>query len=113
MQPRLVYPERRVYRIGTRYFAFDIGSRTTDSRLDGNSVITPVDDVDDATMDGIARLTDRIRCDFCAVDLKTDPQTGGLVFLELNNSPMFVGYDRTCDGAMAGAMARYLAAGAG
>lgn len=112
VQSRLAYPERRVYRIGKSYFAFDIGSRTTDSRLDGNCVITPVDDVDGATMEGIARLTDRIHCDFCAIDLKTDPQTGGLAFLELNNSPMFVGYDRTCDGAMAEAMARYLAAAA-
>ena len=111
VQPRLTYPERRVYRVGARYFAFDIGSRTTDSRLDRGCVITPVEDIPEPTMAGIALLTDRIRCDFCAVDLKSDPQSGGLVFLELNNRPLFVGDDQTCGGGRAEAMARYLAAG--
>lgn len=110
VQPRLSYPARRIYRVGGSYFAFDIGASTLDSRLDPSCRISPVilDDLPVETLDGIVRLTDRVRCDFCAIDMKTDPNSGQLVFLELNNGPMFMGYDRTSNGAMAEAMARYL-----
>lgn len=112
IQPRLVYPERRVYRVGNEFFAFDIRSTTIDSRRDaGGSIVPfPLDELPAGVIDGLRRLTDGLRCDFCAVDMKTDDRTGELLFLELNNGPMFMGYDRTCSGTMGEAMVRYLMA---
>jgi hypothetical protein len=113
VQPRLAYPERRIYRIGNECFAFDIRAATIDSRLDAQGGIAPfpIDQLPRTVVEGLSRLTDELRCDFCAIDMKTDPATGELVFLELNNGPMFMGYDQTCGGAMAEAMVRYLVAG--
>jgi hypothetical protein len=110
VQPMLSYPERRIYRVGNEMFAFDIGSSTLDSRLDSHCVITPVplSDLPAAMLGNIGSLTDSLRCDFCAIDMKTDPESGELLFLELNNGPMFMGYDRTMGGTMAEAMVRYL-----
>lgn len=111
IQQKLIYPEFRVYRIGARFFAFNINSKTLDSRLDRENEIVPID-IDtfpDDIIGSLASLTDEIRCDFCAIDLKTDPDTERLVFLELNNGPMFMGYDKTLNGAMAKEMVRILA----
>lgn len=110
VQPRLVYPERRIYRVGTRFFVLDIASQTLDSRLDPQMAIThvPNDELPAGMLAAIRTLTDRIRCDFCAIDTKTDPTTGELVFLELNNGPMFMAYDRATQGAMSEEMLRYL-----
>ena len=114
VQPHLSYPERRIYRIGDTFFAFDIRAATVDSRLDRNGEIVPMEleALPAKTLKAIRKLTDAVRCDFCAIDMKTDPESGELLFLELNNGPMFAGYDRTCNGAMAEAMVRYLVAGA-
>ncbi|MEO6015480.1 MAG: hypothetical protein ABIQ30_18080 [Devosia sp.] len=113
IQPKLDYPERRIYRIGSQFFAFDIAAKTLDSRLDRSLGLAaiPLAILGDSVVDGLKRLTDTVRCDFCAIDMKTDPATGSLVFLELNNSPMFMGYDRPTGGAMAEAMVHYLMAG--
>ncbi|RYE76814.1 MAG: hypothetical protein EOP19_23870 [Hyphomicrobiales bacterium] len=110
VQPLLAYPERRVYRVGRRLFAFDILAATLDARLDaaGEVRAIAIDQVPQPVIDGILALTDRVRCDFCAIDFKTDPRTGDLVFLELNNGPMFVGYDRAAGGEMAREMVRVL-----
>ncbi len=113
IQPQLVYPERRIYRIGSDWFAFDIQATTIDSRLDRGGEIVPLalGGLPDGVIERLGRLTDRLRCDFCAVDMKTDPATGELLFLELNNGPMFVGYDRAAGGTLSAAMVRYLVAG--
>lgn len=103
VQEKLRYPEFRLYRIGRRYFAFNIDSRSLDSRLDRQGGIVPIDisTFPAELIDQLTSLTDAIGCDFCAVDLKTDRDTEKLVFLELNNGPMFMGYDKTINGAMA------------
>jgi len=112
VQPRLVYPERRVYRVGDRLFVFDIAAETLDSRLDPGCTVQPLreDALPPALMQSLLNLTDAVAADFCAIYLKTDPRSGELVFLELNNSPMFVGYDRTTGGRMAEAMVNALLA---
>ena len=110
VQPMLAYPERRIYRVGAQFFVFDIASRTLDSRLDGDMQITSMgtETLDPAVLGGLVTLTDEIGCDFCAVDMKTDPGSGALLFLELNSSPMFLAYDKAGGGAMSEAMVRYL-----
>jgi len=115
VQPQLAYPERRIYRVGARFFVCDIASATLDSRLDRNMRITalPLASLPADVLDGLQRLTDQLRCDFCAVDMKTDPTTGELVFLELNNGPMLMAYDQAAGGEMSAELLRYLVAGCG
>ena len=103
----LDYPERRIYRAGQQLFAFDIGASTPTRVSIAAFASPPSRSLTDGIVDGIPP-DDAVRCDFCAIDMKTDPATGGLVFLELNNGPMFMGYDGPTGGAMAEAMARYL-----
>ncbi len=114
VQPRLSYPERRIYRVGPEFFAFDIRAETIDSRLDSKGSIAPLplEELPPGVVEALRALTDHVSCDFCAIDMKTDPATGDLAFLELNNGPMFMGYDQTCGGVMAEAMVRYLMADA-
>ena len=112
VQPHLDYPERRVFRVGRKLFVFDIRATTLDSRLDPAGEIRqlPVSSLPPAIVDGVIALTGRVRCDFCAIDLKSDAGTGDLLFLELNNGPMFAGYDRAAGGDMAREMLRVLMA---
>jgi glutathione synthase/RimK-type ligase-like ATP-grasp enzyme len=54
----------------------------------------------------LRNLMSRVGLDFGAADFKTDPETGQLVFLELNTSPMFARFDqvsggKTCDAIVA------------
>lgn len=104
------YPEFRVYRIGESYFACNINSETLDSRVDrqGSIIYLDIDTFPQDVLSKIKDLTTHIGCDFCAIDIKTDPETKELVFLELNNGPMFMGYDKTSGGTMAAEMVRYL-----
>jgi glutathione synthase/RimK-type ligase-like ATP-grasp enzyme len=110
MQEKLRYPEFRVYRIGESYFAYNINSETLDSRVDrqGSIIYLDIDTFPQDVLSNIKDLTTDIGCDFCAIDIKTDPDTKELVFLELNNGPMFMGYDKTSGGKMAAEMVRYL-----
>lgn len=110
IQEKLKYPEFRVYRVGARFFAFNIHSETLDSRLDKTGEIVPISikSFPPEILGSLEKLTDELGCDFCAIDLKTNPHTNQLVFLELNNGPMFVGYDKTLNGAMAREILAYL-----
>ena len=60
----------------------------------------------------LARATDALmrdlRMDFGAADFKTDPDTGELVFLELNTSPMFARFNQVSEGRLAADMVRQL-----
>ena len=115
VQPRLAYPERRIYRAGADFFVFDIASETLDSRLDPKMRITelPPTSLPDGALDSLEALTDGLRCDFCAIDMKTDPESGDLVFLELNTGPMLRAYDEAAGGRMGEALLTYLMAGGG
>lgn len=110
VQRRLSYPEHRIYRVGEKVFAFNIEAETVDSRLDPHCRVTCLDtgSLPQHLMASIRRLTDAVRADFCAMDFKSDPETGELLFLELNNHPMFVGYDQAAGGLMARAMLSWL-----
>jgi hypothetical protein len=48
--------------------------------------------------------------DFGAADFKTDPETGQLVFLELNTSPMFARFDQVSGGQVCAAIIHELTA---
>lgn len=110
VQEKLRYPEFRVHRIGEKYFAYNINSETLDSRIDrdGSIIYLDIKTFPQDVLDKIKNLTTDIGCDFCAIDIKTDPDIKELVFLELNNGPMFMGYDKTSGGQMATEMVKYL-----
>lgn len=110
VQKKLRYPEFRVYRIGDAFFAYNIHSQTLDSRIDreGSIIFLDIETFPKEFLEKLKNLTDDIKCDFCAIDIKTDPKTKELVFLELNNGLMFMGYDKQSGGQMAKEMVRYL-----
>jgi hypothetical protein len=111
VQNRLEQPEVRVYRVGDAYLAFSMVSDKLDYRVDGGTKVIPIplDQVQPGIVEGLARLMDRLEMDFGAADFKTDPQTGRLLFLELNTSPMFAVFDRATLGAVCDALIDALA----
>jgi D-alanine-D-alanine ligase-like ATP-grasp enzyme len=52
----------------------------------------------------------RLGLDFGAADFKTDPDTGELIFLELNTSPMFAKFDLVSGGQLTAAIIQELTA---
>lgn len=111
-QHRLVQPELRLYRVGSRFIAFDMVADVLDYRTtnDTRVVQRPLHQVPRELCDGLGRLMDGLGMDFGAADFKTDPDTGRLLFLELNSSPMFFGFDLASGGAVSDAILDALAA---
>lgn len=115
VQRRMVPPEVRVYGVGMgdsrRFVAFRVDSAALDYRVDDDSVVVhlPLEEVDADAVRGLGRLMDALEMDYGAADFKTDPDTGGLAFLEVNSGPMFAGFDAVSDGAVSDAILDYLA----
>lgn len=111
-QNRLVQPEIRLYRIGSRFIAFDMRSEVLDYRTTNATQVVPrpLHEVPRELCDGLGRLMDLLEMDYGAADFKTDPDTGRLLFLELNSSPMFFGFDLVSGGAVSDAILAVLAA---
>jgi hypothetical protein len=108
VQEELVPPEVRVFRVGDKYFAFDVASPDLDYREHQNVRLTFLEKVPQGLETGLAALTDEVGLDFAAADFKTCPRSGQLIFLEVNTSPMFVAFDRAAGGALTAAMAEWL-----
>jgi hypothetical protein len=108
VQEELVPPEVRVFRVGEKYFAFDVASPDLDYREHQNVRLTFLEKVPPGLETGLAALTDEVGLDFAAADFKTCPKSGKLIFLEVNTSPMFVAFDRAAGGALTAAMADWL-----
>jgi glutathione synthase/RimK-type ligase-like ATP-grasp enzyme len=107
VQQRLVSPEIRIYVIGERAFAYAVQSPSLDYRLKQDAVLAPVPPPAEETA-ALQRLMAEVQMDFGAADFKTDPDSGKLIFLELNTSPMFARFDATSDGALCRAMVEVL-----
>jgi hypothetical protein len=109
VQGRLVPPEIRIYVIGRSAFAFEVRSISLDYRVnqDAELLLLPEVPQELAMLRG---LMSRLGMDFGAADFKTDPETGQLIFLELNTSPMFARFDQASGGQLCAAMIRELAA---
>lgn len=108
VQPRLAGPEWRVFVVGEQTLAFEVRSPSLDYRAlqDAEVVSGPVPPEAQA----LRRLMQDLRMDFGAADFKTDLDTGELVFLELNTSPMFARFDWASEGALTRAMVHHLVA---
>lgn len=106
VQERLVAPEVRIFGIGDRFIPFHVRSEALDYRTSSDTRVEPlaVEGIDPALLAALRRLMDELEMDFAAADFKSSPATGGLVFLEINSSPMFAGFDRAGGGTVAGAI---------
>lgn len=108
VQRALVPPERRVFAVGGRLFGFDVASEALDYRTDPATRVTPWPEVPDKLAEGLSRLLAALALDFAAADFKTCPDTGRLLFLEVNTGPMFAAFDRAAGGELADALAGFL-----
>jgi glutathione synthase/RimK-type ligase-like ATP-grasp enzyme len=110
VQERLAAPEVRIYVIGRAEFAFEVRSSSLDYRVNQDAELILLDQVP-REVSGLRKLMSRMGLDFGAADFKTDPETGQLVFLELNTSPMFARFDQVSQGQVCAAMLQELTAG--
>jgi hypothetical protein len=110
VQPELVPPEVRVFGIGNRFLAFSVASDDLDYRERQSARVEPLPEVPAGLAQGLGRLMDPLGLDFGAADFKTCPETGKLLFLEINSGPMFAAFDQASGGAVSGALADFLTA---
>lgn len=103
IQQRLVSPEVRIYVIGDETFAFEMRSPSLDYRLRQDAQVIPLKTVPDVAV-GLRTLMKSLKMDYGAADFKTNGETGKLVFLELNSSPMFARFDLECGGQLSRAI---------
>jgi len=110
VQRRMAAPEVRIYGVGGRFIPFNVISEQLDYRTDRNSRVEllPLESVDPGTVAALARLMERLSMEYGAADFRTHPDTGELVFLEINSGPMFAGFDAVSNGAVSDAILDYL-----
>ncbi len=103
-QKRLTGAEYRIFLIGHSALAFRIESPLLDYRADQSSVrVSPVDMEDNmvgAVLPALRTLAHELGLDFCAADFKVDPWDNNLVFLEVNEQPMYAHFDQVSDGEL-------------
>ena len=103
VQEKLVYPELRLFRAGSHYLAFEVTSEALDYRTTQDFTLKEVTPPP-ALVEAMQKLTSRLGLDYAAADLKTNPRTGRLEFLEVNTMPMFTGYDDAAQGRLSDAI---------
>jgi glutathione synthase/RimK-type ligase-like ATP-grasp enzyme len=108
VQQRLAPPEVRIYVIGQSAFAFEVRSNSLDYRVNQDAEVILLPQVP-PELSQLQQLMSQLGLDFGAADFKTDPDTGHLVFLELNTSPMFARFDHASQGQVCEAMLKELA----
>jgi len=107
-QEKLVPPELRVFRVGEKFFAFQIEADALDYRtVGGDAKVTEVEPPAHL-LDGLRKLTDRFGLTYTAADFKAREETGELVFLETNSNPMFAAFDVASEGRLVDAMLDWL-----
>jgi hypothetical protein len=109
VQKRLIAPEIRIYVIGQSAFAFEVRSSSLDYRVNQDAELILLSEVP-PELAMLRKLMARLGMDFGAADFKTDPETGQLVFLELNTSPMFARFDQISGGQISAAIIHELTA---
>lgn len=108
IQQRLVPPEIRIFAVGARYFIFNVISAELDYRVTQNCRVefagTEREFSDPRLVDAFGKLLTTLKLDFAAADFKTCPDTGCLLFLEVNTGPMFAAFNHASDGKLCAAM---------
>lgn len=107
VQACLKSPEVRIYAIAGEFYAFrilsDVLDYRTTNKVEINSIEAPQDLCKKLTL-----LMDRLAMNFGAADFKTCPETGELLFLEINSSPMFSAFDKIAGGAVVDSLVSFL-----
>lgn len=103
VQEKLQYPELRLFRAGSHYLAFEITSPVLDYRTTTDFTLKQVEPPQELVT-AMKKLTAVMGLDYAAADLKTNPRTGKLEFLEINTMPMFTGYDDAAQGRLSDAI---------
>lgn len=111
IQNKLEQPEIRIYCIGSELMAFSMASPSLDYRVRQDADIRLLDEVPQSIGEKLICLMDRLGMNFGAADLKTDPATGELCFLELNSSPMFTRFNYESSDKLSEMMIRWLQKG--
>ena len=107
VQNKLVSPEYRIFVIGHTEFTFLVDSPSLDYREHQDAKLTLVNTpLHEVTL--LRKLMQKFRMNFGAADFKTDPDTGELIFLELNTSPMFALFNQVSNGLLCQAMVQQL-----
>jgi hypothetical protein len=109
VQKRLAPPEIRIYVIGQSAFAFEVRSSSLDYRVNQDAELHLLPEVPQE-LSLLRKLMSRLGMDFGAADFKTDADTGQLIFLELNTSPMFARFDQVSGGQISDAIIHELTA---
>ncbi len=104
IQEQLVTPDVRVYVVGKKMFVFKITSQNLDYRQDPSPAVEYTTVFDRGLQAKLRRLNHLLGLDFSASDFKTCPRGGGLKFLEINSSPMFVAFDKASEGKLVDGM---------
>lgn len=102
IQSRMVAPEIRLFVIGEDAFAFRVSSPSLDYRVNQDAHLEQVDVPQEILQ--LRKLMCKLQMNFGAADFKTNPETGQLVFLELNTSPMFAAFDKVSHGKLTESM---------
>jgi hypothetical protein len=110
VQDELTAPDIRVFGVGARQFVFRIDSAQLDYREDVHSKIELEKRAPPLVLERLRRLASTLQLDFYAADFKTCARTREIMFLEINNAPMFAAFDRVANGDLCGAMLRTLTA---
>jgi hypothetical protein len=110
VQQRLVAPEVRIYGVGRRFIPYRVISDQLDYRADDDTRVEPfpLEQVDAGLLAALGRLMERMGLDYGAADFKAHPDTGELVFLEVNSGPMFAGFDAVSANAVSDAILDFL-----
>ena len=103
VQNRLIAPEIRIYVIGQAAFAFEVRSGSLDYRVNQDAELILLPEIP-PELAMLRKLMSCLGMDFGAADFKTNPETGQLVFLELNTSPMFARFDQVSGGQISAAI---------
>lgn len=98
VQPRLLRPELRIYRIGATLLGFELRSEDLDYRSNHKVQITPAL-IPDTIAPKLIALCDELGLDFAAADFMQDGE-GCWHFLEVNSQPMFAAFDAVLDGQL-------------
>lgn len=106
IQPRLLRPEMRVYRIGSKIIGFKITSDDLDYRTTHQVSIESVDVPSDISSK-LIKLCDHLGLDFCASDFMLDGENE-YCFLEINTQPMFATFDKHVGGRLCDAIIDFL-----
>lgn len=108
VQPRLLRPELRVFRVGDELIGFSLRSPDLDYRAALRSRLKPAR-VPKALGDKFYAFCSAVGLDFAAADFMRDPRGGEHRFLEVNSQPMFAAFDAVCGGRLCDAIIDALA----